>query len=443
MRRIFIIVIIIFGFLMSACGNGVLPVQKIQPTITDTQQSTKPSEQAYEQSQKPPYEFYDLAVKECVEKYFDKSADEFTKEDFDTLAKLISFNFDSYGKQITTLCDLPKLFPNIKYIEISYFMQGARLSEADCRILEEMKSLCAVNLNLEELPSLDFTKKLPYVSLRYTEEVYQSDKNNLADVSVLGRNFIETYVSGQLTEYVKVVDGERVYELIVTDNEIIGTDVLMDQCYETKVFISEMRNNEYHFLDVINMTNRIVNASGGLILADANFDGQKDILVLQGHFGAQYAAVYDCFLSDDGTYKLNESFSKISNPALDYQNKQVLSTWRNWAASHSWAMLSYIDGEFVKTDSLTQEPEETGDDYNETDWMHLVERFDGKNVESQTYLKRDYSGEEWSAIFYDENSFWGLRSNKWRTLFNQGSIIDWSLYGSGVDAQIMEIIEGW
>ena len=398
------------------------------------------------QEPEPLYVFYDTAVKNCIERYFDKSADKLTAEDFYKLSQLHSFSFDVYDTQVTTLRDLPGLFPVLRYVKIAFsWFNEARLSSEDCAILDEMESLRAVDIYTVGLPSLGFVKRLPYVSLRYPEETYLSDKNNLAEASVLGRDFIEKQITGRIKEYVKVADGKRVYELIVTDYEV-KADSEFDFWYEAKIFISEKINDDYHFLYSLDIPGRIGNVSGGLMLTDVNFDGQKDILVSQGHFGNQGLVTFACFLGINGTYKPNESFSSIANPSLDIQNQKVLSTWRNWAASHSWAMYSYIKGEFIETDRLTEEPDETGEMKGDglgveiEVWKNTTERFKNGNTETKIYLTSDYTDAEWQTMFYDENSFWGLTSDKWRTLYNQGTLLDWSIYGSGADVQIMELI---
>ena len=177
-----------------------------------------------------------------------------------------------------------------------------------------------------------------------------------------------------------------------------------------------------------------------------NFDGQKDILVFQGLFGSQGAARYACFLSTGDTYETNEDFSYIMNPALDEHNKRILSTWRNHAASHSWAMFAYENGVFIETDRMTEEPEVTGDMREDglgveiIVWKNTIERFCNGNTETEEYLTSNYTDDEWQSMFYVEDSFWGLYSHKWRTLHNQGQLLDWSLYSSGIDTQIMEII---
>ena len=168
---------------------------------------------------------------------------------------------------------------------------------------------------------------------------------------------------------------------------------------ETMVFISEKRDNEYYLresLDVFGCFNR---TTGGLILADVNFDGRKDILVSQGLFGTQALVRFACFLGCEETYELNESFSNISNPALDTENRKILSTWRNWAASHSWAMYSYENGEFIETIRLTSQPEEIGPEttYEIFVWQYIIEILtngsDGENVETEVFLTMLYSNQ--------------------------------------------------
>jgi len=402
------------------------------------------------------YIFQDLAVKYSIERFFDKSADELTADDFYELSKLHSFSLTEHFTPITTLRDLPELFPELRHlhlrIEPSRFDE-ALLSEIDIMVLEEMDTLLAVAINADVLPSLDFTRRLPYVRLRYTEAAVLSDENNLAEASVLGREFIENQMTGSIREYVKVADGERVYELIVSNHEMYGGpyDLFSWWHDEAKVFVSEKRNGEYYFLFYHEVTGLVDMFSRGLILIDVNFDGQKDILVSLGHFGIQGLERFACFLYDNGRYKKSDSFSAIANPSLDVQNKKILSTWRNSSASHSWAMFSYENDVFTETHRLTWQPEETGEYPEGGHGPEIISRrftiehfFDGigdENTITEIYISSDYTDDEWIAMFYDENSFWGLSSDKWYTpVHNHWTLLDWSIYGSGKDIHIMEII---
>jgi len=393
-------------------------------------------DELYEQAQanSPLFVFYDAAVQDSVERFFNKSIDELTQMDFDLLAGLYSFRINAFRPTpLTSLRDLPELFPELRHIKFS----GAA-EEVDFAILREMPSLRAVEISMGSEISFDFVIGLPYVSL--------SGPNNPHEASVLGRDFIESHMSGRIREYVRVVVDERVYELIVSDYTNFDYDFWVDM-HEVKVFVSQKSEDGYYLIQVLDVPGRIGNASGGLIIADVNFDGQRDILVSQGHFGNQGLVTFACFIYNNGVYKLNESFSDIPNPAIDNENNKILSTWRNWAASHSWAMFSYIDGEFIKTNMLTTSPEEWGiRDEGELNypidvWRYEVETMRNGNIETEIYLTSDFTDDEFFYYFFDENSFWGLSSNRWRTLFNHGTLFDWSLYSSGgLDAQIIEVI---
>jgi len=448
----------ICAFLLSACGIGdgsdSLPENTL--TIQSDEEAERPAtteDEAFSKNSPLPtqaghmqenvhstpnptstYTFHDAAIKSSVERYLNKSANEMTTEDWDYLSRVQAFSFDPFNMNVTSLRDIPEHFPNLRYISLAFsWFNAAQLSMDDCKILEEMPFLRAVDIYSNGLPSLDFAQKLSYAALRYTEEAYLSEDNNLVMVSVLGKDFIESNVNGHIKEFVKVADGERVYELIVTDSEV-------------QLFLSERRNSDYFFLKSYPIQDRLPNISGGLIITDVNFDGYKDILVAQGYFGAQGLVKYTCYLCSDDTYILNESFSEISNPSLDITNSKVLGTWRNSAASHSWSMYSYINGAFTEIERLTQEPKilkTTKEDGLEVDieiWIHTIEHFIDGNTESEVYPASDYTDDEWFEMFYGEDSFWGLLSDKWRTLNSHGTIMDWSIYGSGPDAQIIETI---
>lgn len=91
-------------------------------------------------------------------------------------------------------------------------------------------------------------------------------------------------------------------------------------------------------------------------------------------------------LSDDmivGQVAVEEpTFTEIPNPAVDVENKMILSQWRNWAASHSWAEYKFQDNAYVQYRELCEE-----------------------------------------AVGYDEDG-----NDRWRTIFNNGLTADGSIY---------------
>jgi len=86
--------------------------------------------------------------------------------------------------------------------------------------------------------------------------------------------------------------------------------------------------------------------------ADANFDGKADILIHLGRFGAQGLILYSCYLQHDSGFEKYENFSEISNPIIKSENKIILSSWRETGASHGYAVYSFVDGDFKRTEQL-------------------------------------------------------------------------------------------
>ena len=391
-----------------------------QLNITDGEQSS---------TKNASYIFYDEAVQAEVEKYFDKTVDELTEEDFVTLTQ---FKYFTISSPVETLKDIPNLFPNLNFISLSF--NNALMLAENCEIVSNLKNLKAVKIYSPELPSLDFIENLTYVEIMYSDE----EVNNLATASVLGADFINAKMTGNIKNYVRLVSDETIFELFHSD--YIINDGEFDEYLETKVVVSKNSNGNYIYDTAVDVIGRIGNASGGLHTVDVNFDGNQDILVKNGHFGNQGLVTYSCFLYRDSNYEYCPSFSDIPNVSVDKDNKKLLSVWRNWAASHSWAMYSFVDGEFVMTDLMTEEldTEEKDDDI----WIYSVEQLIGGEMqETDSYSTKDYSKEQIDELFYDENSHWGLLSDKWKTLNNLGSMIGFSIYGGDdVNATIYDIV---
>lgn len=153
---------------------------------------------------------------------------------------------------------------------------------------------------------------------------------------------------------------------------------------------------------------------------DVNFDNIPDLLICTGQHGNQGLLTYYCFLQTENGFVEAPTFTYISNPAIDADNKLILSQWRNWAASHSWAEYKCKDNEYVMYRELCEEPDKDhrGD---EEVWVWTV---NGEEIGRSDKL----SAEEIDDLLYNENSEWQLSGDRWRTLYNDGLTTDYSIY---------------
>lgn len=174
----------------------------------------------------------------------------------------------------------------------------------------------------------------------------------------------------------------------------------------------------------------IPTASDLVLEADVNFDGNNDVLLWLGHFGNQGLIRYVCYLNtDDGLIEC-PSFSEIANPAVDMENRVILSSWRNWAASHSYAMYYFIDDEYIEMERLTEEPVQTENGENIWTWTDEV-FIDGNWIIREYFTEKDYDAEViYRDKVYGEDCHWDIGQDRWRTLFNNGMMSDFSIYSS-------------
>jgi hypothetical protein len=156
-------------------------------------------------------------------------------------------------------------------------------------------------------------------------------------------------------------------------------------------------------------------------LMDINFDGVKDIVLDQGSFGNQGAHYEYGWIWDkmQGEYVFSESYGGIMNPGVDGEHKLVRSSWRNWAASHSWAIFRYENGEFVCKSTMTEEllrgegREDVQTPEGAEVWQWTEEIYgDNGEVETKSFTVADVPGEkteypEEYYRFYEEDSYWG------------------------------------
>lgn len=92
----------------------------------------------------------------------------------------------------------------------------------------------------------------------------------------------------------------------------------------------------------------------GLHVTDVNFDGYKDVIILNMFGGAHGNTWYDCWLWDAETSSFVESksFAEICNPALDAEKKCIYSAGGSSATYWGGRIYKFIDGEFVVANEL-------------------------------------------------------------------------------------------
>ena len=163
------------------------------------------------------------------------------------------------------------------------------------------------------------------------------------------------------------------------------------------------------------------------VYQDVNFDKVPDLLICNGHHGAQGFITYYCFLQTEDGFVESPTFTEIANPAIDAENELILSQWRNMAVSHSWAEYAYRNGEYVMLRELMEDVlrDEDGEivDPDDTVWVWFV---NGEMLARSDELTDD----EIYNLIYGEDSDWGIACDRWRTLYNQGLTVDYSIYST-------------
>lgn len=149
---------------------------------------------------------------------------------------------------------------------------------------------------------------------------------------------------------------------------------------------------------------------------DADFDGQPDLLLGLGHFGAQGALRHKCYLTRDDHLELCPSFSEILNPALDPACQAVLSSWRNNAVSHGYGVWRFQDGAFVMTERLTEAPAPDSP-LDDLIWTWTEETLEKDIWKIQNfYSAAVYNSDAIEALIYGPQSHWGIMEPRWNRL---------------------------
>jgi hypothetical protein len=144
----------------------------------------------------------------------------------------------------------------------------------------------------------------------------------------------------------------------------------------------------------------------GLHVVDVNFDGYKDVIVLNCFAGAHGNSWYDCWLWDAKTssFVADKAFAEICNPSLDPEQKCIYSWGGSGAEFWGGTIYKFIDGKFVVSNSL------------EGDRAQVVESklVNGKMETVRTAYYGDNEKARAAEYEYYKNSkLWQLENPRW------------------------------
>ena len=330
---------------------------------------------------------------------------------------------------ISTLKDLPQYCPNLRGLELNLYGERPMTGE-DWR---ELGKLPLESLDLytgEGYESLDLPEGLKSLALNVNQD--NGEPLPLEDLLLAPVEDPEGLLAGRLQQYVRLRAEGWVLELLCTDRWNEETEEL-EGGWECKVLASRESSEGLRHIQTFDIPERPnADAGGSLVLADVDFDGRSDLLVCLGHFGAQGLVRYECFLQREDGFVLRESFHDIPNPSIDAENQMILCQMRHSALSHGWGKYAYQNGAFVQVAYLTEEPcpESLGKEESDLIWQWTEETLQGGEMAQSRYWRSDeHTPEEIDDIIYNENSDWGLMTDRWQTIYNGGLMADFSIYG--------------
>lgn len=211
---------------------------------------------------------------------------------------------------------------------------------------------------------------------------------------------LEEAVLGNLVGYARIRADGWVFEWLESDY-YNNTPEMSYQ--EEKVLISREGGQDCQVFEMWDYSWPDVDPEEKLLYdEDVDFDGLPDLLACTGHHGNQGFLTYDCYLQRDSSFEECPSYADIWFPTIDSDNKRILSFHRNSAASHTWGIYEFRDGEFVPTHFLTEEPAPDWQPTKENDgdvvWQWTV---DGKIVGRSDTLTEEEIDQLFAYFGYD------------------------------------------
>ena len=221
-----------------------------------------------------------------------------------------------------------------------------------------------------------------------------------------------------ITSYFLEKDGYG-YELVISQ-----TGEEEGWLRDVKVFVSKEDAGIFCLQQVIDDDSHDGGAwdSEGLYLIDVNFDGEEDIVVQNGRYGAQGLALYSCYLGNNKTYERCESFEGISNATVDAKNKMILGTIRNSATSHSYFVYKFKNGAFQLERDLTIAAELKDEELrveNPEGNENYIIRYtikDGNGNVLEEFTSEEKGDAYIESKIYGSDSYWQLNDSRWNCI---------------------------
>lgn len=165
----------------------------------------------------------------------------------------------------------------------------------------------------------------------------------------------------------------------------------------------------------------------GLHVTDVNFDGYKDVIILNTFHGAHSNSWYDCWLWDTVTSSFGyaQSFTEICNPAIDRDMQCIYSSGGSGASNGRYQIFRFIDEQFVVTNrfywkyqwSVLPDEDTSDEELDEIGGIY-IEEHQLRNGELETVHEKFYLGEKAGYLiepYYSEEP-WLLSSPRWYML---------------------------
>jgi len=362
-----------------------------------------------------------------------------------------NLNIDGLAK-ITTLKELTLDVGTINFSNNKILSQSSieaveldNVNKCDLNFIANIPSVKQVILSICQISDYSAVTNLTRLNKLCIEYNWNTQKaDGLASFRGIKENGRIKYIGIKkdefLSGYLLIKSDTNSFEIfgVVKKPEKLDSEVSYDQRYLT-ILIGDNKSNSKP-LHIIKHKTGDDEYSGHpadfediFYSTDVNFDGYNDILILNGYYGNQVGTYYTCWLWNNkiNSFIKNDSFSWIMNVSIDKKNSMILSSWRNWAASHSWAMYKYIKGKYVMVSRLT---EEAIDDEKlkegQEKWQYTDERLVGgeMKIHEQFLQISPTNGPDKADMFFKPGSYWELYGDKWRQLDNNGLMTDFSIY---------------